>query len=202
MKHIIYIILATILLASCHTTTQVVTETDTTDIQRLEHKVLDYETVIDSLIRIIMRQDSTSHYQSQRDSTYSRLWQTENLTIQDSVYEKEFPDGSRLREVWHNATRTITQHDTLYKYKDNTQLINEYHTLCDLTEHLQLQYQAIHDSLTNLRDSISNATHVEEKVVTPSSWLRDILTSLLVIIAVTLFAYFIFRGDISKLSNK
>ena len=198
----IFLLLA-LLLSSCRTTKHTIVETtDTTDIERLEHKVTEQSNVIDSLLKVIFLQDSIVHMSEAKDSTYSRLWQTENLTVQDSIYEKEFADGSRLREIWHKELHTIALHDTLYKYKENKELKEQLRLQQELTDHTLMAYTDMRDSLIHLRDSINNASHVEQKVVEKRPWWKDVLTSLVVLALVTLFGYFLCRGDINKMANK
>lgn len=198
----IYISLLCLVLASCRTTKQTIQDmTDVYEWERLTQKVTDYEHVMDSLVKVIMTSEEHKEEREERDSTYSALWQSENLIVQDSVYEKEFADGSKLREVWHNATRSLVLRDTVYRDRVSYEYLSDLYSQYEATDRLRDRCLFLEDSIACLRDSISSAIHHEVQVMEKKeSWLVQLLSivgavAILVLVSTVLFRNLFERMD-------
>lgn len=192
------------MLTSCRTTRQTVQDlTDVSEWEYLNRRVTDYERVVDSLFHVIMTQEEHHQQREERDSTYNRLWQYENLTVQDSIYEKEFADGSRLREIWHNETRTISLRDTVYREHVSYEYLADLYTQYELNDHLQQDYATLLDSFSCYRDSVANATHTDVKVVEKEEpWIIQVLSVIGAVAVVVLFALALFGKTLKMPINK
>jgi len=189
MKQIIFFLLI-VCLCSCRTTKSTIDWER--QIAEKTELVNNQQSKLDSLAHVIRELNQQKHEYEERDSVYQHTHITDSTVVKDSVYTKEFADGShettRIREIWHNTT----VHDTIVDHSSKRELQSEISRLTDSLSY----YRDYCAELQQTEKSDSVKTVIKEKVVKTSVSFWSWWWIILILLVIGFVAGFIVRGKI------